>query len=184
MEADFLPDWVKPGLAARVPAGKRAVVVRLVDRESEEKVERSQFSETKTKTDRQRTRIEGLEQVYEGTHVDLLVSRPVRFGANYVVRSGSSTFANRARVAPIVRDAVVVQRTMTEAVLAVDPAEVGPLEEALATAAGVQAVLYSGQSRELTAEPELGGFDGAGGARLIEMVIGDTRKVFVFEGGE
>ena len=183
VEADFLPDWVRPGLAARVPAGKRAVVVRLVERESEEKSERSAYSETKTKTDRERTRIEGLEQVYDG-RTSICSSADLSNLVNYVVRSVGNTLANRARVAPIVRDAVVVRRTMTEAVLAVDPSEVGPLEEALASRAGVLAVLYSGQSRELGEEPALSGFDGAGGARLIEVVIGDTRKVFVFEHGK
>jgi hypothetical protein len=34
----------------------------------------------------------------------------------------------------------------------------------------------------LTAEPVLAGFDGTGGAGLIEMVVGNKRQVFVFEG--
>ena len=94
-EGDFLPAWVKPGLAARVPAGKRAFVIRISEQQSEQKVERSQYSETKTKTDRERVKIENLAQAVDGTHVDILVSRPVQYGSNFVVRSVGHTLANR-----------------------------------------------------------------------------------------
>ncbi len=53
VEADFLPPWVKPGIAARVPPGKCAIVVPLIENQTQEKVERSQFSETKNQ-DRKR----------------------------------------------------------------------------------------------------------------------------------
>lgn len=182
VEADFLPAWVKPGLSAHVPAGKRAIVVRLVERESEEKVERSQYSETKTKTEHERHRIEELEQATDGMHIDIIVSRPVQFGSNFVVRSVGHTLANRMRVAPLVRDGILAYHNLTEAVLAVDPAEVAPLEEALASGAGLRVVMYSGQSPDPTNEPALAGYDGTGGARTIEVLIGNKQNVFVFDG--
>ncbi|MGO9111851.1 MAG: hypothetical protein ACLP9L_21705 [Thermoguttaceae bacterium] len=181
VEADFLPAWVKPGLVARVPVGKRAIVIDLVERESEEKVERSQYSETKTKTDRERHRIEELEQATDGTHLDILVSRPVQYGSNFEVRSVGHTLANRMRVAPVVRDGVLLYHTLTQALLAVEPAEVAPLEEALASRAGLRAVFYSGQTPDSKSEPALSGYDGTGGAKMIEMLIGDKQKVFVFD---
>ena len=160
VEADLLPAWVKPGLAARVPPGKRAVVVGLFEQESEEKVERALYSETKTKTERRRASIEGLEQVTEGAHIDLLVSRPVQYGSNIVVHAVGTALANRFRVASIVRDGILAYRTPTDAVLAVDPEEVVPLQEALASHAGVRTVLYSAQSRDTKSEPPLAGSDG------------------------
>jgi len=182
VEADFLPAWVKPGLAARVPAGKRAIVIRFKEQESEEKVERSQYSETKTKTEHERSRIDNLEQVADGAHIDILVSRPVQYGSNFVVSSVGLTLTNRMRVTPVVRDGVLLYHTLVDVLLAVDPAEVGPLQEALASRAALSAVIYSGQSPDPTHEPAVSAYDGTRGAQTIEMLIGNKREVLVFEG--
>ncbi len=181
VEADLLPAWVKPGLAARVPSGKRAVVVGLFEQETEEKVERALYSETKTKTERRRASIEGLEQVTEGAHIDLLVSRPVQYGSNIVVHAVGTARANRFHVASIIRDGILAYRTPTDAVLAVDPEEVVPLQEALASHAGVRAVLYSAQSPDTKSEPPLAGSDGTERASTIEMMTGTKREMFLFD---
>lgn len=178
---DFLPAWVKPGIAARVPAGKRAIIVDFVEKQSEEKVERSIYSESKTTKTSERQKINNLELASDGAHFDILVSRPVQFGSSFVVHTGGSTLANRMRVRPIVHDAVLVYHNLKQAMIALDPGEVAPLEEALAGGAQLRAVIYSGQTQDTKGEPAVTAFDGTGGLSAIEMLVGEKQKFHVFQ---
>jgi hypothetical protein len=182
VEGDFLPPWVKPGLAARVPPGKCAVVIPLAKRELQQKSEPSQSSDANHKTNGEPQLVEVQEQTVDGSHIDILAARPLQFGSNVVVVSGGSTLANRMRVTPVVHDGILLHQTSLDVVLAVDPAEVAPLEEALAGHAVLRMVLHSGQVPDPSKEPSVAGFDGSGGASTIEALVGSKREIYVFGG--
>ena len=165
-ETDFLPRGTRPGIAAGIPRGKRAITLDA-------------------------SKIRGAHDVREGDQVDLLASIPVdmpganhsggRSGGNVLTSPDTALLPKRSIVRPLVQDGVVVvpvriravpttsnslmqgatTRTMPvqEVVLAIDPQEVAPLAEAIDLKYEITCVARSGlptpvvQSPASTAQP-------------------------------
>jgi Flp pilus assembly protein CpaB len=181
-ERDLLPPGTPPGLAAGVPPGKRAFVV-----------------ETKG--------LVGLGALSAGDHFDLLASSPVdlsrtggRGGANLVGGGLMAALPKQADVRVLVHDGVVVAPlktaagrgsdapTIAEVVVAVDPAEVPRVAEALATGVELTVVARSSQGGSPAAvpapaaetrTPEHHPLDAV---KSLEVLVGGKRETVLFLG--
>jgi Flp pilus assembly protein CpaB len=154
-DADFLPKGTRPGLAAGVPAGKRAMTIEA-------------------------SKLGGSQAVRPGDHIDVIASMPVdvsKVPKGLLAGGGSSSpllspaiaakMQKQATVRVIVQDGVAVSPVTTrmvpilsasltrgattrtkpvqEIVIAIEPSEVSPLSEALAIAADLTCVVRSGR---------------------------------------
>lgn len=184
-QQDLLPPGTPPGLAAGVPPGKRAFVVQ-------------------TKT------FHGLAALRAGDHFDLLASAPVdlnksggRNGQN--LYGGSALLAalpRQADVRVLVHDGMVVAPIIDaqgprpgegpevgEVVVAVDPAEVSPVAEALATGVELTVVARSAQggapveASRLSADERTPEHHPLGDVKAMEVVVGGKRETVLFLGG-
>jgi Flp pilus assembly protein CpaB len=180
-EAELLPAGTPPGLAAGVPPGKRAFVV-----------EAKKFL--------------GLSALTAGDHFDLLASSPVDL-TKAGGRNGQSLYGGtgligalpkQADVRVLVHDGVIVAPILSsagreagavsEVVVAVDPAEVPPVAEALATGVALTIVARSAQrgAPEIAASPASGDrtpeHHPLSGVKSLEVVVGSKRETVHFLG--
>lgn len=178
-QSDFLPKGTRPGLVAGIPPGKRAV-----------RIETAQ--------------VHGLVGLAAGDRLDLVATlQAERTGAGRIegpYASGLARYGQAARVDVVATDAVVVSprelravagaggaaRQVEEAVIAVEPHEVAPLTEALASKARLDAVPRSGRpeddgattpSEQAPRSPFAVG-SGPGDVKVVET-IGGTRRSMV-----
>jgi len=184
-EADLLPAGTPPGLAAGVPPGKRAFVVK---------------SES----------FLGLSALRAGDHFDLLASSPVDFskaggrGGQGIYGSAAGMLAalpKQADVRVLVHDGVIVApivsaagskpaagSQVSEMVVAVEPSEVPPVAEALATGVELTVVARSAQgarpakappATERERTPEHHPLEAL---KSLEVIVGGKRDTVLFLG--
>jgi len=171
-ESDFLPPGTRPGLVAGIPAGKRALRIDA-------------------------RKVNGIVGLRRGDRFDLVATRrasPASGGGIQPVYGNAS--ASGASVRLVVENGAVVeplsQRTLPggtggasvvqEMVIAVAPAEVGPLSEALELASRIDCVPRSG--RPDAADGEAASEDAGSGSAfrwsadaIVETIEGDRRSL-------
>lgn len=169
-QRDFLPDGTRPGLVAGIPAGKRAL-----------RIDAAQVG--------------GITGLRAGDRFDLVATwKPATQGgqgaALPLAGAAAIDLQSRARVHVIVENGVVVTPLETretpaakgrslvqEIVVAIDPAEVPPLTEALAAGARIDCVPRSGRPDDATAPVETRHPTSRDGIRYIDTIAGSQRQV-------
>ncbi len=184
--SDLLPAGTPPGLAAGVPPGKRAFVVKP-------------------------DKFLGLAALRSGDHFDLLASAPVDLSKSAGRGTGNlvgntalmAALPKQADVRVLVHDGVVVAPilvasnrnpqdapTVGEVVVAVDPAEVPPVAEALATGVELTVVARSSQGGTAPAatrpplETRTPEHHPLADVKTLEVVVGGKRDTVLFIGGD
>ena len=183
-EAEFLPTGTRSGVVGGIPPGKRAMTLDA-------------------------SRIGGIHALRAGDHLDLLASAPIdekKFRGEHAgllqARNLASSAVGQADVRVIVHDGVIVspvttrgiptttssltegaRTTMTpvqEVVIAVDPAEVAPLNEAFALEMNVMAVARSGHPDYPGAKSITPGSKSPDETTVTELIVGGRRENIVF----
>ena len=183
-EEEFLPEGTRSGVVGGIPPGKRAMTLDA-------------------------SRIGGIHALQAGDHLDLLASAAIdekKFrGENaglLQARNLASSAVGQADVRVIVHDGVVVspvttrgiptttssltegaRTTMTpvqEVVIAVDPGEVAPLNEAFALEMRVMAVARSGHPDDPGAKSITPGSKAPDKTAVTEFIVGGRREKIVF----
>jgi len=183
-EAEFLPNGTRDGVVGGIPPGKRAMTLDA-------------------------SKIGGIHALQAGDHLDLLASAPIdekKFrGENaglLQARNLASSAVGQADVRVIVHDGVIVspvttrgiptttssltegaRTTMTpvqEVVIAVDPEEVAPLNEAFALEMNVMAVARSGHPDDPGAKSVTPGSKAPEKTTVTEFIVGGRRETIVF----
>ena len=185
-ESDFLPEGARPGVAANVPAGTRAVYV---SRDSVN-LELGSGEAGSLKIDRKNhDRIKGLELLEPGQFVSIHAARPLPAisgpeGASYAGRATVDVVADRALVIQTYQDPGA--DAVVAAVVACPEDAASKFGEALLSAAEIRffaapsAPSDSAQASPIAATPK--DFDPLGSATMIERVVGKNRSTHVFPG--
>jgi len=183
-EADFLPKGTRSGLVAGIPAGKRSLTLEA-------------------------DKLTGIHGLKTGDRIDLLATVPIDAAKNsrsvgngaYSVQSQISAMQKRASVRVLAQDAVIVSpvtgrvkqsassslmngkqiknEPVYEIVIAVDPAEVAPISEALATEIDITCVARSGRPEDEAATVDTPGADPIAEMRVVDAISGDRRESLV-----
>ena len=183
-ESEFLPEGTRSGVAGGIPPGKRAMTLDA-------------------------SRIGGIHALQAGDHLDLLASAPIdekKFRGEHAgllqARNLASSAVGQADVRVIVHDGVIVSPVMTrgiptttssltegarttmtpvqEVVIAVEPEEVAPLNEAFALEMNVMAVARSGHPDDPGAKSVTPGSKTPDATTVTEFIVGGRRETIVF----
>ncbi len=174
-QQDFFPPGTREGIVAGIPPGKRAMRIDA-------------------------SKVNGIVGLGRGDRFDLVATLDFAQGRTGVQVEGTSTnqlgaFGSQIRATTIVEGGAVVQPLETRAVagrdeqlveemvIAVDPAEVAGLTEALHTRARIDCVPRSGRPTEAEA-PEDAAPNGRSGLRVVETISGGQRRVVAVPYGE
>ena len=176
-EQDFFPPGTREGIVAGIPPGKRAIRIDA-------------------------RKVNGIVGLGRGDRFDLVATLDFARGSSRGIRvEGASTsqlgaLGSQIRASTIVEGGAVVQPLETRAipgraaqlveemVIAVEPAEVAALTEALHTGARVDCVPRSGRPVDVaTGAPEHGTSGGQGGLRVVETISGGERRVVAVPSG-
>jgi hypothetical protein len=180
-EKDFLEKGTRSGLVGGIPAGKRSMTMDA-------------------------SKIDGLFGLQMGDHIDLIATYPIempkgggdRLSGGLQAQAQIATMQKRARVRPLAEDAVLItpvtirekptiskslsQGTkvrmipVQEIQLAVDPEEVPPITEALATDVKIMAIARSGRPEETTLAKDTPGNDPLSDVNVIDAILGNKRE--------
>jgi Flp pilus assembly protein CpaB len=183
-EKDFMPKGTRSGLVGGIPSGKRSLTLEA-------------------------TKINGIFGLNPGDHVDLFASIPVelpkggsgRFGNALQAQAQIASMEKRARVRSLAQDAVLVTAVIKrdkpttsrslqngtsvkmipvqEVVIAVDPEEVAPITEAMATEVTIMCVARSGQPDDPTATSKTPGSDPMDDVLVVDMISGSKHDTTV-----
>ncbi len=185
-ESDFLPAGTRPGVVAGIPGGKRSLTL-------------------------QADVIDGVFGLAAGDRVDILATVPIEASPGRATNglvSAQTEMARalkRASVRVLAHDAVVVQpvtarqKTVTstsltrgqtvrtvpvnEIVIAVEPNEVAPITEALATGVSISCIARSGLPATELTQVRTPGLDPLGNVQAVESIRGGRRETLVFPTG-
>ena len=174
--SDFFPEGTREGIVAGIPSGKRALRIDA-------------------------RKVGGIVGLGRGDRFDLIATLDLSKGARggIEVKRGAAGVVGRlgsaVQARTIVHGGAVVQPLQTrvvpgqlsqvleEMVIAVDPAEVALLTEALHTGARIDCVPLSG--RPASQEANSQAVEGAGDAlRMVETIAGGQRRVIAVDAGE
>lgn len=177
-QQDLLPPGTREGIVAGIPPGKRALRIDA-------------------------RKVNGIVGLGRGDRFDLVATLDFAQGRSRGVRvEGASTnqlgaFGSQIRAATIVEGGAVVQPLETRAipgrteqlveemVIAVDPAEVAALTEALHTGARIDCVPRSGLPADVAAgPPQRDTSNGRSGLRVVETISGGERRMVAVPSGE
>jgi hypothetical protein len=152
------------------------------------------------------SKIDGLFGLQMGDHIDLIATYPIempkgggdRLSGGLQAQAQIATMQKRARVRPLAEDAVLItpvtirekptiskslsQGTkvrmipVQEIQLAVDPEEVPPITEALATDVKIMAIARSGRPEETTLAKDTPGNDPLSDVNVIDAILGNKRE--------
>lgn len=179
---DFLPKGTRAGMVAGIPAGKRSLTLAA-------------------------EKISGIYGLRIGDHIDLLSSVPIdmtkggnRLTGGLATQATMATMQKRASVRVLAQDAVLVTPVTTrskpvttsslkgthtknvpvdEVVIAVDPSEVAPIHEAMATDIDVMCVARSGLPDDPGSESITPGSDPLSEVKIVDSLIGSKRESVV-----
>lgn len=199
-ERDFLPIGTRPGLAGGIPAGMRGMRIdasRLAGCFGLQRGDRLDLVATYELDDR------ALKRASRGAGTVSALSADPRLGARpiasvRVVAHGSvlvqpvTTRAVASTTSSLTQGSVTRARPVQELVVAIAPAEVPQVSEALAVGASLSCVPRSGQPEEADSPtPDrdpfsaMGGYPGRAGTKTVELIDGAERRIeFVPDGTE
>jgi hypothetical protein len=180
-EKDFLEKGTRAGLVGGIPAGKKMLTLDA-------------------------SKIDGLFGLQLGDHIDLIATYPIempkggagRLSGGLQAQAQIATMHKRASVRPLAEDAVLItpvtirekptisrsvsQGTMVKKIpvqeiqIAVDPEEVAPITEALATDVKVMCVARSGRPGDEAVAKDTPGNDPLSDVNLIDTILGNKRE--------
>jgi Flp pilus assembly protein CpaB len=179
-ERDFFPKGTRAGLSGAIPPGKVSLTL-------------------------ERTKIQGIAGLQQQDRIDLTATIPVetpKGGGNlakgFLQETQIAAMEKLARVRVLATNAVLIEFTqhdksitsrsisngtqvkkvpVEEVVLAVDPQEVAPIQEALSTEVTISCVVRSGQPGD--SGVETAGSDPLANITMIDAISGDKREAVV-----
>jgi Flp pilus assembly protein CpaB len=179
-ERDFFPKGTRAGLAGAIPAGKVSLTL-------------------------ERTKIQGIAGLQPEDRIDLTAAIPVEnpkgsgnLGKGIAQQTQIAAMEKLARIRVLAHNAVLIEFTqhdksvtshsisqgvqqrkipVEEVVIAIDPGEVAPIQEALSTDVAISCVVRSGQPGD--SGIETAGSDPLANITTIDAISGDKRESVV-----
>jgi Flp pilus assembly protein CpaB len=189
-DKDFLPPGTRPGMVAGIPPGKRSFVLQ------SDRITGIQALQIGDRVDVLATLPVDFDKAlekYTRAGVPLFVAEaqeargsylPRRAGVKALVQDGAVVAPVKSREVTMPNTAIgpdgkAKTKVVQEVTIAIDPAEVAPLTEALAVNAQIFCVAHSGLPNEPAAQPTPGS-NPSPRMSVTETIVGNKRELHIF----
>jgi Flp pilus assembly protein CpaB len=186
-EDDFLPKGTRPGIVAGIPSGKRAITVDVGKIQGIHVLKSGDHLDLLASVPINMEKVLSKESSSLGTNaVDVgVLSQMKQATVRVIVQNGVLISPVQTRSIPVssntlMQGAVTRTRPVQEAIIAVDPAEIASLTEAIATDAAITCVARSGLPDDPGREsvtPD--GSNPADQVTAVERIVGGKRDILL-----